>query len=709
MAELWNGLIVTGGFDATCVVWSCVNGELKKEREIFGNSDFIYSVCASPVNENWFLTASKDRKIFVFDSVTGDRVMDFTAASCVHSGPICSITPVGESLIAAGSWDGSFSLWIADSGELVWRRENAGSHAIVVAYVPDVAAGGYIVTGSQDKALKIWSVESGELVSEILNAHDDIIRSISVFKDIIFTASNDCTVKLWSLSMSPELSLHQIGSVLGHGNFIFSVSTSPQDACEFYTASEDKTCRVWSTDRLVETQSIPHPGTVWFASKICGNIITGCSDGFVRSFSNQSELHASVQELEAYDTLCAASASGGNQIDPSTVPPESDMNRYRGKKLGEIKMFKDVKNEVFAYQWTAMGAWEKVGLVTGGTGPKRKFFSGDQYFAQAYYDYVFDVELGESGRMALLPINQSDNPLVAAEKFCARESINKSNLQQIIDFIRSNIKGGRDITESLSSPRDSIQTSPHFPLITPFLFKDAKWASLVGKLHEVSPLSATELSRVDHVIAQLQTGQPVIEFLASDGLIIFSKLATQIPQEFVVYDIWRLCILNITIASELFKHADGGSQYLLTAARQLKANVSNNTGLCCARFLSNLFANSVSKWALMERLDIVVDALVGGCRSDSGSSKPTQIACASALANIASAMTEKRLKFSNSPIIENIYTLVDSGLVANDPDVLYRLSVALGCCAIVAPNEKGRIKEISRNIDNDVVRDILTL
>jgi len=720
--ELGNGKFITGGFDASCVVWSLRSdsGDLVKEREIFGHSDFIYSVCPSPTNSNWFVSASKDRNMIVFDSENGEKILSFPDSQNVHKGPICSLAIIpGTSLVVAGSWDGSFSVWIAESGELVMRKENAGSHAITVAFCPSTQS---IVTGSQDKALRFWSIESGDLVFEVPNAHEDIIRCIAVATSgMILTASNDCSIKLWSAGDSSATCL---GQVFGHSNFIFSVSFSPSGET-FYTASEDRTCRIWSTDRLTEIQSINLPGTVWFARPAGSeNIITGCSDGFVRTFSSALMLHATQEELAAYDSLCTASgnAEEKEKIDPSTVAPESDMIRYCGKKIGEIKMFKNITDEVFAYQWTALGAWEKVGLVTGGTkkSSEKKFYAGDQYFPQGQYDYVFDVELGEAGRMALLPINRSDNPLVASEKFCARESINKSNLSHIIDFIKNNVQGMDSAGPASLSGDAAVQSSTHFPLIQPFLFRDAKWPQLMAKLREVdstlledSRLTPVELMRLESLVEKLQNNQHVSEFTAVDSAIIFNKLTSKFPIEsmFVIFDLWRLVILNPTVAGEMFKNSDGGSSLILTAARQLKANFQNNMGMCCARFLSNIFANSVSKWALMDRFDLVIDVILTGCDVSSGASKQTQLACASVLANIASAMTEKKKIFSHE-FVDRVLGMLETGkLVVSDSDVAYRIGVALGCFLIASSdeNQKDRIKEITKKIsqNHEIFRDII--
>jgi phospholipase A-2-activating protein len=398
-------------------------------------------------------------------------------------------------------------------------------------------------------------------------------------------------------------------------------------------------------------------------------------------------------EREAFASLSAEASADKEQVDPNTVPSESEMHRSPGKKVGDIKMFKDASNVVYAYQWTALRAWEKVGLVTGSGGGKKKLkktYGGDQYFNPGEYEYIFDVELGE-GRMALLPFNEGDNPLVTAEKFCAREGINKANISQIIDFIKTNTNG----TSCAASTQSAVTRT--FPLSSPYLFKEAKWPQLLSKLHEVNN-SLPEHSRLTNV--EMNVIESVVELLQKppsntnpdlrpvEIQIVHSTLISRFPPEslFVVFDLWRMFVLN-SAACVMYKDSNGGSQYMMTAARYLEQNSTNNTGLCCARYLSNLFSQSVPKWAAVENQKLFVFSLVHALSTSEGVSKNTQMACAAALANLASATTEKATAKSvelAQSLADSIMAILHSGISRFDPEVLGRLLVALGCCIVGA-------------------------
>lgn len=707
-----NGLVVTGGFDASFCVWDMSKGCLV--RQIFGFSDFVYSVCPHPFNPDWVIAGSKDKHVIVFDSLTGEKIIQFESCARIHTGPVCSISAHGTT-VAVGSWDGSISLWDLETGELVSHIKTAGSYAVTVAFDSST---GKLISGSQDKALRVFA-KDGSLLHEVANAHADIIRSISADSDLVVTTSNDGTIVLRTHDLSP------LGVMTGHENFVFSVS---RIRSLIASASEDRTVRLWDVDSQSCVQTVRHPGTVWFAIFVGveSKLVTGCADGIVRLFSTDPTQYALPEEVANYHAMCAPPEQEGEQIDPATVPSEEDMHRWPGKKVGEVKMFKDAKNTVYAYQWTPLRSWEKVGLVTGGGASKKqklkKQYGGDQYFPAGEYNYLFDVELGEA-RMALLPYNDGDNPLVVAEKFCAREVINKANLSQIIDFIKTNTGSSVAAPESSSSASTNAPTSvasKHFPTLTPFLFKDAKWPQLLAKIKEVNasipdPLSAEDLNAIDNIVTLLQ--QPPShsspDFKPSDISLVHSKLISKFPSDslFVVFDLWRLFVLN-GAAAVMYKDSDSGSQYMVSAAKILQANYRNNTGLCAARYLANLFASSISKWAAVDRHTLYLPVTVQGLTAP-GVSKATQLALASIIANLANSTTEKRsaksIELAKS-LVDQLASLVKPLVASADADVMYRLLVALGCALIGSNGQAnaGAIPSIIQEVQSNFTQDFIT-
>ena len=53
------------------------------------------------------------------------------------------------------------------------------------------------------------------------------------------------------------------------------------------------------------------------------------------------------------------------------------------------------------------------------------------------YHYLWDVALGD-GKQHYLPFNKGDNPIIAASKFCTRENLGPSFIENIRKWITDN-------------------------------------------------------------------------------------------------------------------------------------------------------------------------------------------------------------------------------------------------------------------------------
>ena len=674
-ATILPNFLITGGFDATCIAWEIPSWT---PRKIHGNSDFIYSLSPHETQPNWFISASKDRQIFVFDALNGEKVGAFEMAPLLHKGPICSLALVGNNTVAAGSWDGSISVWNLDTYELVSHIPKAGAYAVVVC---GTGSPNKLLSGSGDKSIKLWDLTKCTTDWEIANAHSDIVRSIKVFNDIVVSSSNDMSVKCWTMDQLV------LGEMHGHTNFVFDADISDHSVV---SGGEDRQVQIWDLHTFENSQTIPHPGTLWFTKFVQNRIITGCSDGIVRVFSSIETEWTSSQEQAAFAEISQPPPE--QQVDPKTVSHESEMKP--GKQIGQIQMFKNDLDEIFAYQWTASGSWEKIGLVTGGGASKKAtthMYVGDQYFEAGEYDYVFDVELGENGRMAKLPFNRNDNPLVSAERFCAREIINKSNISQIVEFIKVNTNDTQKTQPTSPTSKSAMPksvTSTHFPPLNPFCFREGKLLAISEKLKQTNvslpvPLDMVEIAAIESVLKTLGTNRG--EFRPSEISLIHTKLPTIWPNDqlFLVFDLWRLFVLHPGSAV-MYKNTDGGNQYMYTATRFLNSTAPN-VAMCAGRYLANLFSHSTAKWAAFERNSVYLSAVVDVLANPTAN-KQIQLACASILANLAICTVEKR-NVTSTQLAPNLIEIIPQCFSSDDPEVVYRLLVATGCALVAASGE----------------------
>ena len=110
------------------------------------------------------------------------------------------------------------------------------------------------------------------------------------------------------------------------------------------------------------------------------------------------------------------------------APDISEASTIKGKKEGDIQVFKKA-GVPSAYMWkTAEQKWEYVGEVVdpnagqGGAGnmgvvDQLKQYPGDGMFEAGEYYHVFNVELGDKF-MRNLPFNNGSKAIQSTEKFC---------------------------------------------------------------------------------------------------------------------------------------------------------------------------------------------------------------------------------------------------------------------------------------------------
>jgi hypothetical protein len=237
------------------------------------------------------------------------------------------------------------------------------------------------------------------------------------------------------------------------------------------------------------------------------------------------------------------------------------------------------------------------------------------------------------------------------------------------------------------------------------LFRDAKWPQLLAKLKDVNSslaedarLSAVDVSILEQLVATLQLPPSHLspDFRPVEISLVHNVLPAKFPTDslFVVFDLWRLFVLHGSSAV-MYKDSDSGSNYLHTATGALQSNLNNNTGLCAARYLANLFAASVSKWAAVDRQSIYLSVVATAIRETTV--KGTQLACASVIANLASAVSEKKSAKMNElalSILDLSLTCLEAIGNSGDPDAIYRLLIAVGSSLANAAHLKARVKSV---------------
>lgn len=124
----------------------------------------------------------------------------------------------------------------------VRERNRLEGHTDTVTDISFSRNGELIATASNDKTVKLWS-RDGKEIKSLREGHSDGVTSVAFSPDgkIIASGSKDKKIILWNLDGK------QIKTLSGHGDWVTDVSFSP-DGQIIASASEDKTVRLWRID-----------------------------------------------------------------------------------------------------------------------------------------------------------------------------------------------------------------------------------------------------------------------------------------------------------------------------------------------------------------------------------------------------------------------------------------------------------------------------
>lgn len=153
------------------------------------------TVDQSGSNQDLVLTGSKDHYIKIFE-VSGESVGSLGASHTLeppHYDGIEAVVLNGQR-IYSGSRDNGIKMWDLPRRELLQQVPNA--HRDWVCALGRVPGGPLVVSGCRAGLLKLWGADSLGAVGEI-KAHESPINSICSNSSLLFTASDDRTVRIW--------------------------------------------------------------------------------------------------------------------------------------------------------------------------------------------------------------------------------------------------------------------------------------------------------------------------------------------------------------------------------------------------------------------------------------------------------------------------------------------------------------------------------
>jgi len=367
-----------------------------------------------------------------------------------HSGPVCSVSPLGGGLFVTGSWDGTAKVWRLNDDGTGSCAATLPGHENGVCVLGSLK-GGVVVTGSAGEQvngavagykIRMWNWKEGR-ITKTLTDHRGSVRYLcaGANDETFLSCSNDGTVREWAFDGTP---LRTFSNPASGGSPAFLYGCCAAQDGTIVAACDDMCARAWGSNDATP-QQIGHPCTVWSVCALPnGDVATGGSDGMIRVFTLDPSRTAPDDVLEAYASNVqmavqtamrkAAGKSGGgvSSIDVSKLVRIYDAPS--GSSEGEVKMFSK-GGEAWAFQWSVDSqTWIEIGPVVGDA--QKDTLDGREY------DKVLPVELEDPAtggtRKLKIGFNNADNPYVVAQAFIARHGLSENHVDDIAAYIQQN-------------------------------------------------------------------------------------------------------------------------------------------------------------------------------------------------------------------------------------------------------------------------------
>lgn len=244
----------------------------------------------------------------------------------------CIFSPDGTKLVSCGE-DGRIIIWDVQIGHILMTFEAHRGSITSLSFLPS----GDLISVSADCSIKVWNPDTGELKREIpglnswtfgallpLGAHAGAITCVRSFRDgkRIITAAEDGgglrkdrTARMWDISSGKELSRYS-----GHDGPVWWVELN-HDETVLATASQDKTVRLWSIQSTEQLHVLKHESVVgtlcWHPTK---NILwAGLGNGNVIEWDTVAGQQLRLIRCDEHPITCLAINVNGTELYASTL------------------------------------------------------------------------------------------------------------------------------------------------------------------------------------------------------------------------------------------------------------------------------------------------------------------------------------------------------------------------------------------------------
>ncbi|CAI8611878.1 unnamed protein product [Vicia faba] len=266
--------VLVGLYSGTISIW---NYQTKVEEKTLKISELPVRSAKFIVRENWIIAATDDKYIRVYNYEKMEKIIEFEGhKDYIRSLDVHPFLPY----VVSASDDQVLKLWNWKKGWSCDETFEGHSHYVMqVAFNPKDPS--TFTSASLDGTLKIWTINSST-PNFNFEGHSKGVNCVDYFesneKQYLLSGSDDYTAKVWDYD-----SKACIKTLEGHKNNVTTICVHPEIPIIF-TASEDSTVKIWDVvSYRLETSLEFGLERVWSIGykKGSSKIAFGCDKGFI--------------------------------------------------------------------------------------------------------------------------------------------------------------------------------------------------------------------------------------------------------------------------------------------------------------------------------------------------------------------------------------------------------------------------------------------
>ena len=222
----WDGLLE-----------SCNTNDGRTAGKLDGHRETVTSLDFHPSGK-YLSSGSADDTLVLWDAATGEELLSF------HQGNEYDVTtvafdPTGKRVVT-GDGENQLKVWDTETGAEVRTLKGHTETVTCAEYGPN---GKTIVSGGWDDALQLWNAESGKRIKELRGHNNDITSVMFADRDLIVSASEDRTVRIWSARTGTTLLTLKLSSTtyaLAYNSNRHLLAVGGQKDCKVFRLTIDR-------------------------------------------------------------------------------------------------------------------------------------------------------------------------------------------------------------------------------------------------------------------------------------------------------------------------------------------------------------------------------------------------------------------------------------------------------------------------------------